>query len=343
MDIFPHASKVTVTIDTIAAVDPDDHRATGKSGRHYEYDKLLLAPGVVTEYYAIKGLADYSYGIKSVDEALRLKDHLHEELTRGHEPDQHYVVVGGGPTGVELAGELVSYLTQIRRNHHRASASFKVHLIEAAPRILPILPEDVSKRVKKRLEDLGIEVHPGVAVAGETKDQLLLPEGRSIKTHGVVWTAGVTNAPLLTQNPAIFELGRGKRVVVGADLRAAKDVYVMCDSAGTKRSGWAQTALYDGKYVATNIIRARDGQKPALYRPRRPLCAIPVGPGWCAVADGASRVYGRSGWRKRRRIDLLLMLRLLPKRMAVKAWLAGNLRDETCGICRGKSFARASA
>lgn len=331
-DIFPGGSGVELAVDRIEQIDPDDRYVTGSSGRSYHYDQLLLAPGVVTEYYAIRGLADYSYGIKSIDEAMRLKDHLHKELTQGHVPDQDYVVVGGGPTGIELAGELVSYLKQIRANHKRSNA-FKVHLVEAAPRLLPALPEDFAAKIQKRLEKLGVEVHLATAVKGETKNQLLLGNGGKIKTHGVIWTAGVTGNPLFTGNAAAFELGRGKRVVVSPTLEARRDIYVLGDSAGTPRSGWGQTALYDGEYVADNILAALDGKPAKPYRPHRPIGAIPVGPGWAAVADGSKRTYGRRGWLLRRRADLRLMMRLLPKRLAMKAWVAGNVREETCPEC----------
>lgn len=324
------SSRVKVVQDGMAAVDADDHVAIGRTGTRYTYDVLVLALGVVTEYYGIRGLADFSYGIKNIDEAERLKAHLHSELAAGR-PDSHYVVVGGGPTGVELAGELVAYLAALRRAHRVKSTKFTVHLVEAAPRVLPAMPKDISAKITKRLQRLGVQVHVGTAVKGETADSISLPSGK-LKTHLVVWTAGVTNNPFFTWQ-AVFKLGKGKRVVVDDQLRAAPDVYVLGDSAATTQTGWAQTALYDADFVATNLKRGLDGQPARSYHPRQPVGAIPVGPRWCAVAMGNRRLYGYPGWVVRRHLDLKLFRRLLPAPLARQAWLFGSKREESCPTC----------
>ena len=330
--IFAEEPQVAIVQDRIVTIDNDDQVVVSESGNSYHYDVLILALGVVTEYYGINGLAHHAYGIKSLDEADRLKAHLHSELSDGHAPDSNYVVVGAGPTGVELAGELHAYLMQLRKWHRVRQHSFKIYLVEAAPRILPTLPEDFSKKVHQRLERMGVEVLTGVAVQGETSDTLDLPNGKSIKTHLVVWTAGVTNNPFFVAQ-AVFKLGRGKRVEVGPDLLAAPNVYVIGDSASTPLSGMAQTAVYDGHYIAENLKRKFDGKAPLNYEPKMPIAAIPVGPGWCAVAHGKTRLYGRAGWLVRRQLDWKLYSALLSRPLARKTWLFGSKREETCPEC----------
>jgi NADH dehydrogenase len=143
-------------------------------------------------------------------------------------------MVGAGPSGVELAGELVGYLHRLRRNHG-IRKPFSVDLVEAAPRILPTLPESISRAADKRLRRLGVKIYTSTAVKGETADQLQLPEG-SVDTHTVVWTAGMTGSPLFGKHPKLFKLGKGGRVVVDEFLAAAPHIWVAGDSAASPKS-----------------------------------------------------------------------------------------------------------
>lgn len=327
-EIFTH-SKAELINDRVLELDRDAKIITGQSGMKYHYDELVLALGSVTEYYGIKGLPDYSYGIKSTEEAMRLKNHLHRELTAGgHDVDLNYVVVGGGPTGVELAGELIFYLRRIRQRHG-ISHRFNVSIVEAAPRLLPTLPEDISRRAEKRLKQLGIKIFTSTAVKAETASALKLPEG-SIETHTVIWTAGVTNNPFFTTNAKLFTLGKGKRVEVDDQLLGAPHVYVIGDSAATPQSGWAQTAIYDAGFVAQVITSA----KTKAYQPPKPVGAIPIGPKWCLVASDHRRLSGYPGWMVRRWLDLKLYWNVLPPPLALKTWTSGTKREESCDVCR---------
>mgnify|MGYP003385496483 CR=1 FL=1 len=325
-------SRVTVVQDTAVALDNDGKTVMGSSGRAYPYDQLVLAMGVVTGFFNIPGLAEHALGFKSIAEADHLKEHLHAELGRGHVPETHYAIVGAGPSGVELAGELVLYLKQLRRAHGVTGRRFTVHLIEAAPRVLPTLPPDVSARVARRLARLGVEVHTNLAVKGETANHLRLPDGRDIKTHLVIWTAGVTGHPVFKAN-AGFTIERGRAVKVGPDLAAAEDIYGRGDAAATRRAGWAQTALYDADYLAASLKARLDGRQPKAYRPHQPIAAVPVGAHWCAVVRGSARVYGRPGWAIRRLLDRRLFYRLLPAKLARRSWLSGTQREESCPEC----------
>ncbi len=318
---------VTVIAERAKSVDPAAKKLVGERDS-YNYDILILALGVVTEYYGITGLQEFSYGIKSMQEALELKQHLHAQLEDPAQTDNHYVVVGGGPSGVELAAELSSYLQRIYRLH-RSLGRFQVELVEAAPTLLPMLPPKLADKIQHRLAKLGVKVETNTPVKGETADSLMLPEGQ-VKTHTVVWTAGVAGNPFFSASPGVFSLGKGRRVEVDARLQAAENIYVLGDSALTPKSGWAQTAVYDADYVTDNL---RGGRSRA-YQPKQPVAAIPVGPKWCAVAWGRWRLYGRLGWTVRRWLDLKLYLAILPVRAALHTWLVGSKAEETCPVCR---------
>lgn len=326
-------TNVEVVIDEVTKIDPKKQTVRCASKQAYHYDELVLAPGVVTSYFGIGGLPEYSYGIKTISEAMELKQHLHAELTSGHKPDLNYVVVGGGPTGVELAAELVFYLRQLRRNHG-IKKPFHVDVVEAAPRILPALPERFARMVSWRLEKLGVRIYTSTAVKGETADTLQLPEG-SIKTHTVIWTAGMTNNPLFEAHTKLFTLGKGKKAEVDDYLSAGEKLWVAGDSAATEGAGWAQTALYDGMYLAENFRRLEDGRALAEHNPPKPIGAIPVGRGWCAVnTPGGTQLFGRVGWWARRLIDLKLFFAVLPTGLALRSWIMGTKQEEDCPTCR---------
>ncbi len=330
-EVFNEAD-VQIVIDKVTKIDPKKKIVSTGSMQKFEYDKLILAAGTVTDYFGIKGLPEFSYNIKTIDEATRLKNHLHAELTTGHKPDLNYVVVGAGPSGTELAAELVDYLTKLRRAH-KIKKSFQVDLIEAAPRILPSLPEHFSTVVEKRLKKLGVKIMVGTAVKGETTSTLHLPKG-SIDTHTVIWTAGMTNAPLFADHPKMFKLGRGKKVEVDKHLKAGSDIWVAGDSASSIKTGWAQTAVYDGDYIARSIICELDGEHTPRYSPKDPVGAIPVGRNWCAVNAHGMQIYGYIGWLMRRWNDFKLFRQVMPFRLAIRSWLMGNVVEETCSVCR---------
>lgn len=324
-DIFG-SKPVTLIQNKVTAIDSAKQTLTTADGWTYHYDTAIMALGSVTSYFGIKGLAEFSFSLKSVDDATRLRNHLHHALVSG-QADLNYVIVGAGPSGVELAGELTTYLKKIRHGH-KIDRPFSVSLVEAAPRVLPSLPEGVSHKVAKRLTNLGISIHTNTAVKAETADQLQLPEG-NIKTHTVIWTAGVTGNPFFGENPKVFKLAKGNRVEVDAHLQAAPNVYVLGDSAATEQSGWAQTALYDANFIARKL-----SGKPATYHPHNPIAAVPVGDRWCIVA-GRRRIYsGYPGWIVRRWLDWQLYSSIMPLPMAIRSWAYGSKRAETCPTCR---------
>lgn len=331
-DVFK-GTDVEIIIDSVIKIDAKKRVVTTKGKLKYGYDELIVCPGVETAYFGIKGLPEFSHGLRSMGEAMELKNHLHAELTTGHKPELNYVVVGAGPSGVELAGELVSYLSRIRKCHGIKKA-FHVDLVEASPRVLPMMPESFSSKVEARLKKLGVRIYTSTAVKGETADELQLPHG-SINTHTVVWTAGMTNNHLVAAHDKLFDLGKGARAQVDARLKAADNIWVAGDSAGTPKTGWAQTAAYDGSYIAENLQREASGKLPRDYQPTQPVGAIPVGRDWCAVNLPGLQLFGYSGWLVRRYLDLILMNKVLPTSVAIRAWTMGSRVEETCSTCRG--------
>jgi NADH dehydrogenase len=316
---------VRVINDSIEAVDRPNQKLAGKA-KDYSYDVLVVALGVVTNYFGIKGLEKYSYGIKSQKEAQELRDHIHKILLDEGKPDVNYIVIGGGPTGVELAGALPAYIKHVMKKHHLKDKKLHIDLVEAAPRLMPRMPKSYSKAVQSRLRRLGIKLLLNQAVQAETADSLTV-SGHSIESHTVVWTAGVTNHPFFTANG--FALTDHGKVKVDQHLQAEPNIYVIGDNADTPFSGMAQTALYDAEFLASNLKR----HKPRSYKPQKPVYVTPVGPHWAAVQWRQAHIYGWLGWVLRSAADWLGYHDYEPWWTASKHWLAEYQDVDACPIC----------
>ncbi len=301
-----------------------------EGGNSYHYDSLVLALGVVTNYFGIPGLDEYSYNIKTQAGAQRFKSHLHQQLVDQRRPDLNYVVVGAGPTGIELAGALPSYLLALIERHNLPRRKVHVDLIEAAPRLLPMLPKQISRSVRRRLKKLGVRLYLNSVVQGETADELTI-SGKPIRSHTVVWTAGVTNHPFFKENNFVL-MGRGK-VAVDTFLQTEPDIFVIGDNANTPYSGLAQTALHDGESVARNLKLQLTGKDMKSYIARRPVTVIPAGPRWAAVIWGSLKFSGWLGHLLREAADFKGFHTLEPWQLATKQWLSEFDYNDSCEIC----------
>lgn len=305
-------------------IETDDHQTLG-------YDKLIMAVGNVTNYFGIKGLDTYSYGIKSSEEADAFKKHLHEQFVKNACPDLNYIIVGGGPTGIELAGALPSYLKHVMQKHGVKDCKLHIELVEAAPRLLPRSPKSISRAVAKRLKKLGVKVMLGQTVSGQTADMLMVND-KPLPSHTVIWTAGVTNHPFFKAND--FKITERGKVEVNELLEAEPDIYVLGDNANTPYSGMAQTALFDGAFVAANIQRKITNKPQLTYVPKKPISVIPVGPYWASVEWGKATYTGWVGWLLRTAADFVAFNNLETWTKAGAQWLATmGEEDDDCPNC----------
>lgn len=316
--------------DSVVSIDREKRLVTSKLNYTIAYDALVLSLGVKTNFFHIDGLEEFSYGIKSIEDAEKLKNHLHKQLIDENRTDNNYVVIGGGPTGVELAGALPAYIEKIQKNHGLTPKKAHIDLVEAAPRLLQRMPKDISKRVAKRLRKLGIRLYLKTAVQAQTADALMI-HNKPIRSHTVIWTAGVANHPFFNEQG--FQIAKNSKVRVDQFLQAEPGIYVIGDNADTPYSGMAQTALYDGKFVAKNMKRLADNKDPYAYRAKKPVYVIPAGPKYAAVLWGPLRFYGAVGWILRRAADFVAYKDYLPWALATKRWMSEDDEEETCPLC----------
>ena len=328
-DVLP-TDRVTLAIGTADRLDRQHRALHTREGHIIPYDTLILALGVVTNYFGIKGLAEYSYGIKSLEDVERFKQHLHQQLIDERKPDLNYVIVGAGPTGIELAGALPAYLKKIMAQHGIKHRSVHIDIIESAPRLLPRSPKSTSDAVRHRLRQLGIKLYLGQKVEGETADALLV-NGKQITSHTVVWTAGTANHPFFEQNA--FAINERHKVVVNEHLEAEPNIYVIGDNAATPFSGMAQTALHDAVFVSNHLSRQLRGGHPVAYKPHQPVSVIPAGPEWAAVDWGKLHFYGKLGWLLREAADWAAFHEYEPWWKATQQWATEFGEEESCPRC----------
>lgn len=325
--IFAETPNVEVIIDSISKIDPNERLLTSVSGKQYSYETVILALGTITTYFGIKGLDQYAYGIKSVAEVNAFKRHLYDEMSN-KQIDKHYVVIGAGPTGVELSAALTSYLKRLRKQFH-ISEGHHIHidLVEAAPRVLPRMSEKASRIVHKRLERLGVNVHVGKAVQSQNADELIV-SGKPITSHTVIWTSGVANNPFYKNNEEFFEFAPNGRVVVDEYMQARGNVYVIGDNAATPYTGLAQTALHDAIFVADNLKRIHHHKKRRKYKAVMPPVVVPVGDNWAILEWRGIRIGGWIGSLIRRAADFIGYNDYLPLGQALGVWRASRIMDD---------------
>ncbi|MBC7764652.1 FAD-dependent oxidoreductase [Microbacteriaceae bacterium] len=325
-EIFGEHTNIHVFIDTVKSLQAKSKTITGVSGTTYHFETLIIAIGVVTAYYNIPGLETYAFGIKSHDEIQRLKQRLFIDIAERGLLDKNYVVIGAGPTGVELAAALGTYIQRLCVRYGVKKHSIRVRLIEAAPRVLPRSSEQTSHAVTQRLKKLGVHVETGKKVEKENAKQLVV-SGRPIESHTVIWTSGVTNHPFFAAHPMVFTLAPNKRVVVDGHMMAHDNIYVIGDNADTKYTGLAQTALHDAQYIAKHLKRIADGKKLVPYKAVLPASAVPVGKNWAVLEWKSIRIYGFLGGLIRRAADWIGYSDLMPFGMSLGAWRASTVYE----------------
>ena len=242
-------------------------------------------------------------------------------------------MVGAGPSGTELAGEMAGYSQMLAKKHGMDPSLLTIDLIEAAPRVVPMMGPDVSEKVLHRLHELGVNVFLNSVVTKETYENLYLKD-MLFKTRIVIWTSGVTPNRFYGQMAGL-QYDKRHKVMVDDHMQALgmENVFVGGDAASTQFSGMAQTALYDGRFIAEVIMVKEKGKKPARYACPKPIYSIPVGTGWAVTQIGEKKAYGAAGWKQRRDADYDFYKSILPAKKAKIAFDSELTFTESCPVC----------
>jgi NADH:ubiquinone reductase (H+-translocating) len=285
------------------------------AGRCVPYDYLVLAPGAVDNYFGHEEWQQFAPGMKAVEEATFIRSRLLRSFETAEletDPAQRaaeltFIIIGAGPTGVELAGAIKELAVDVIPRDYRVADTrhSRVILIEAGERVLPALHADSSARALEQLRELGVEVRLGAPVTEVFADGVLAG-GERLYSYNLIWTAGVRAAPLTAMLGA--ELGPGGRVRVAPDcsLPGHPEVFVIGDAAwladaasGAPVPGVSQGALQMGRYVARLIdaeLRGVPGARAAAFRYRDRGSMATVGKSRAVVEIGRVRFGGLAAW-----------------------------------------------
>lgn len=327
--VLRRQSNAHVLMDRVVGVDTQARHVMTASGKSVPYDALVLATGARHSYFGKPHWAKHAPGLKTLNDASGLREKIllafeRAESVVGDDPEQArrfqtFVVVGAGPTGVELAGAIAELANSVMRDFRRIDgASNRIILLEGGPRVLPSFAESLSSRALRDLADLGVEVRTGAMVT-EIVAGCVTTNQEDIRAETVVWAAGVQASP--AGEWLGLPVGKSGHVAVDETLRPTgfENIYVIGDTArheagGTVLPGIAPVAKQMGAYVGRRLTKLARGQEPTerfSYSDAGALATIGRNravadifglkvkgfPGW--LLWGAAHVYFLIGFRNR--------------------------------------------
>ena len=305
----------TVILGEVTGVDTDKRHVrvdtADRQGVPVAYDYLVLATGVRHSYFGHDEFEKFAPGLKTIADAVGIRNRIlraFERAEAAETPQAHrelltFVLVGAGPTGVEMAGAIAVLVRSTLRSEFRRidPAAVRIVLLDRAPRVLGTFAEDLSRAAQKRLERLGVELRLGVG-ADQIDADGVVAGGERIGAKTVIWTAGVAPSPVAKWLSAPAD--RGGRVLVrpGLSVPDRPEVFVVGDTASLQQDGKplpgvAQVALQQGRYAGHAIGRRIAGQSelpPFRYSDKGSMAV--VGKGFAVLQSGRARASGGLVW-----------------------------------------------
>ena len=240
------------------------------------FDQLIVALGSVTADFGIPGVAEYALGMKSVSEALAIRAEVmrrFEDLCRFEDDTSFSIsVVGGGPTGVEMAGAFAELIRgPLKNDQAHAASHIRINLIEAGPRILPMFSEKLSARAKKDLEKLGVNVLLNTAVAELKPRSIIVKDGNEIASEVTIWAAGVKGEPAgeilnLPLASTRIDVDNTLQVKNYPGIFAIGDIAGFVGKDGRFLPMVAPVAMQQGRFIAKQIKRLASGQPLEAFK-----------------------------------------------------------------------------
>ncbi|MCB9102446.1 MAG: NAD(P)/FAD-dependent oxidoreductase [Anaerolineales bacterium] len=299
-------------------IDPEAKEVVLRDGRLH-YDTLVVATGVSHHYFGNEQWAEYAPGLKTIEDALEMRRRIllaFEAAERESDPERRrawmrFVVVGGGPTGVELAGALAELSHTTLKGDFRSIDPVEVEilLLEGVDRVLPPYPAELSAKAQQSLEKLGVTVRTKTMVSDIQDDQVTIRSGdetETIKTRTVLWAAGMQASSMghILGEKTGVELDRAGRVMVEPDLTVAgyPDIFVIGDLAnfvhqGDKSlPGVAPVAMQEGSYVAETIKRRLRGQPSPPFEYFNKGNMAVIGRNAAVAESGGLKISGFPAW-----------------------------------------------
>ncbi len=321
-----HSDRIHIISDSVTSIDLANKSVVCASGNTYAGNSLCIALGVTNSYFGIPGMQEHSFGFKSIDKAKHLHTRVKELFMRHHTSDIdeqlmafHFVIAGGGVSGVELAGELITHARTIAQSYNIPASRVSVDIVDSNPTIVSTLPARAQRIIARRLERKGVRILCNRKVT-ESKAWTVALSDMTIAAKTVIWAAGVAAHPLLATTPNL-PLSPKKKIIVDQHLmvQGFPNVYAIGDCADTQFSGLAQTADKQGKYLAHELIkkhRNRANAKPFVQK--NIAYVVPVGRWFGVFVYNDFVVAGIVPWLLRFAIDMKFYFSILPFSKAMR-------------------------
>ena len=308
--LSPHPN-IRVLCSDVQRVDAENQQVKTSDG-DFDFDYLVLACGAMHSYFGNNQWEKHAPGLKSIEQATEIRRRVLSAFERAEVSDDAderrrqltFVVVGGGPTGVELAGAIgeMSRFTLSRDFRNIDAKLARVILVEAGPRILPMFSEELSSRATRDLESLGVQAWTSSKVTNIDEDGVDI-SGERIRAATVLWAAGVKASSIGTKSG--FECDRAGRIVVDKDLSTPEHdhVFVAGDQCGfidetTKRQlpGVAPVAVQQGEFIADTILQDIQGKPRGEFKYHDKGQMATIGRSRAIVETGKRRFTGLFAW-----------------------------------------------
>ena len=352
--ILNKARNVTVLMDEVTELSTSRRMVHGRSGKDYHYDYLLLAAGVHTSFFGKSEWEEHTMGLKYLSEAQDIRRAVLSNLERAELSESEderkllmtVAIVGGGPTGVELAGAFTELVHRSLRGDYRRidTSSLRVVLIEAGSRLLESYKESQSAYARKRLEDLGVEVRTGTKVADVTDRCVHFADGSSLESSAIIWAAGTEASPLTKQLGVPLADAAG-RITPKDDLSVpglpnvfvAGDLATIMDAKGHPVPGVAPAAMQMGRHVA-KLLKEEKRLEKTRYADRvtefrgafryldKGTMAI-VGKNAAVVKSGKFTLVGFPAWLAWLFIHILFLVGFRNKLSVLLGWAFAYIRN----------------
>ena len=263
-------TKVKFRMGSPIAIDHKNKEVKLDSSEVLKFDHLIVALGSVTADFGVAGVSEFALGMKTVHEALTIRAEImrrFEDLCRFEDDTKFSIaVVGGGPTGVEMAGAIAELIRgPLKHDMPKVAGNIQVSLIEAGPRVLPSFASSLSARTKKDLEKLGVKVLVNAAVEKLEHRKITLKDGSVLQSEITIWAAGVKGSDAMTQLALPVA---GNRIAVEPTMQVKNYPYIwalgdIAGAIGADGKGLpmvAPVAIQQGKFIAKQIARVRENK-----------------------------------------------------------------------------------
>lgn len=335
--LFRNRPHVKTLMANVVGVDKAARQVLLDDGSWQGYDILVLATGATHAYFGHDEWEDVAPGLKTLEDAINIRARIlkaFEAAERSNDPTeraalQSFVIIGGGPTGVELAGTIAELARDTLKGNFRSidPSQSRVILIEAGQRLLPVFPESLSAYTQRALETLGVEVMLGTPVTHCTADGVTYGN-TPLAAKTIIWAAGVKASPAARWLGA--KPDRAGRVIVGPHLTVPghQEIFVIGDTAavttadGKMVPGVAPAAKQQGKYVAQTIIQRLKGKAdPAAFVYHHQGNMATIGRSLAAVDMGKFRLRGAAAWWMWKLVHIYFLIGARNRLSVALSWL----------------------